>query len=253
VKDILDDGAIDVETLQQAFKKGNTFTNGTSVNYDCSVIVSKEPKPQASKAEHFARNNGVPASSLTLNHQPDNQDLATGIRIGMRMPSFKVLNQSDARPWHIQELLPSNGCWRIVVFSGDLRDPKQFARFTALGQALASKDSFLRRYTPRLEAMDSVFEIITVHSAPRSSVELLSLPEVFHPFSEEIGWDYNKVFVDDASYHEGHGEAYKNYGINPLTGCVIVIRPDQHVSYISSLEDARRIDSFFSGFMIEQE
>lgn len=253
VKDILGDGAIDVETLQEAFKKGNTFTNGTSVNYDCSIIVSKEPESRAPEAENFAQKNGVLASSLTLDHQPDNQDLATGILIGMRMPSFKVLNQSDARPWHFQELLQSNGCWRIAVFPGDLRNPDQFARLTTLGQALAAKDSFLRRYTPRSEAIDSVFEIITVHSAPRSSIELLSLPEVFHPFSEEMGWDYNKVFVDDVSYHEGHGEAYKNYGISPLTGCMVVIRPDQHVSCISSLEDMRRIDSFFSGFMIEQK
>ncbi|KAH9206669.1 FAD binding domain-containing protein [Leptodontidium sp. 2 PMI_412] len=237
VKDILGDGAIDAETLQEAFKKGNTFTNGTSVNYDCSILVSKELESQASEAENFAQKN----------------DLATGIRIGMRMPSFKVLNQSDARPWHFQELLQSNGCWRIAVFPGDLRDPDQFARFTTLGHALAAKDSFLRRYTPRSEAIDSVFEIITVHSAPRSSIELLSLHEVFHPFSEETGWDYNKVFVDDVSYHEGHGEAYKNYGISPLTGCVVVIRPDQHVSCISSLEGVRRIDSFFSGFMIEQK
>lgn len=27
------------------------------------------------------------------------QELATDVKMGMRMPSFQVLNQADARPW----------------------------------------------------------------------------------------------------------------------------------------------------------
>jgi phenol 2-monooxygenase len=38
------------------------------------------------------------------------QDLATQIKVRKRMPSFKVLNQADARPWHFQELLKSKDC-----------------------------------------------------------------------------------------------------------------------------------------------
>ena len=62
--------------------------------------------------------------------------MATNILIGMRIPSYKVLNQSDARPWHLQELLPSNGTWRILVFAGDILDPVQFALYEALGGSL---------------------------------------------------------------------------------------------------------------------
>lgn len=251
-KDILDNEGIDLETFKQVFEKGNLFTNGTSVDYDGSIIVSKVLTAQESKAPEIGAPDGVVATSEARNHLLGKQHLATGIRIGMRMPSFKVLNQSDARPWHFQELLPSNGCWRIVVFAGDLRESSQFARFVELGQAFASTDSFLHRYSPNRENIDSVFEVITVHSAPRSSVELPSLPEIFHPFSEDTGWDYNKVFVDDISYHEGHGHAYMNYGIDPRTGCMIIIRPDQHVSWIGDLEDIDSIESFFAAFMIIQ-
>lgn len=66
-------------------------------------------------------------------------------------------------------------------------------------------------YTPSKAKIDSVFEVIATHSAPRSSVELLSLPEIFHLFYEEEGRDYWKVFVDNMLYREGHGQSYENY------------------------------------------
>jgi hypothetical protein len=74
----------------------------------------------------------------------------------------------------------------------------------------------------------------------------------FHLFSEEDCWDYWKVFVDDMSYHEGHGRAYENYRIDPGTGCMIIIRPDQHVSWIGEMEDVDDMARFFSAFMVPQ-
>ena len=38
--------------------------------------------------------------------------------------------------------------------------------------------------------------------------------------------DLQKVYIDDESYHSGHGRAYDFYGINPDRGAVIIVRPD---------------------------
>ena len=54
------------------------------------------------------------------------------------------------------------------------------------------------------------------------------------------------------SYHEGNGQAYKNYGIDPSKGCSIILRPDQYVSWVGQWDDYEAIDRFFRGFMIEQ-
>ena len=249
-KDLLDKEGIDLKQFKQVFETGNLFANGTGVNYHGSVIVAKEASASVSAARgNDAVETGTPPDTDVVSKQ----QLATGILIGMRMPSFKVLNQCDARPWELQELLPSNGCWRIIVFAGDIRSKQQLARVVALGQALSSVDSFLRRYTPSTDKIDSVFEILTIHSAPRTAIDLLSLPDIFHPFSADDGWDYWKVYVDDQSYHEGHGHAYQNYGIDPATGCVAIIRPDQHVSWIGDLEDVHAMNRFFGAFMIPQE
>lgn len=182
-------------------------------------------------------------------HVKSQQNLATKMKIGMRMPSFKVLNQSDARPWHLQELLKSDGRWRLIIFAGDLTSATNLARIKKLGLSLSSDESFLRKFTPKDKPIDSVIEVLTVHSGPRYGVELLDLPETFHPWSESEGWDYWKVFVDDESYHEGHGHAYENYGVDKRLGAAVIVRPDQYVSWVGEADDFDAMDGFFGGFM----
>lgn len=225
--DIMDKEGIDLKTFKEVFEKGNLFSSGCNVDYGASLIVAK-PSLAASVV--------------------GKQSLAPNIMMGKRIPSHKVLNQADARPWHLQELLPSNGTWRLLVFAGDLLDQIQFARLSALAGRLSSPDSFINRYKPKEDGkMTSLFEILTIHSSPYEKVELLSLPDVFHPYSKEYGWDYNKVYVDDNSYHEGHGQAYQNYGIDAKRGCAIILRPDQYVSWIGELDDVDSMNDFFKG------
>ena len=50
-----------------------------------------------------------------------------------------------------------------------------------LGESLAKSTSFVHMHTPQGAAIDSVIEVLTVHSAPRHAVALLSLHDIFHP------------------------------------------------------------------------
>jgi phenol 2-monooxygenase len=95
--------------------------------------------------------------------------------------------------------------------------------------------------------------VLTVHSAPRQETTIFDFPAVFRPWDETDGWDYWKIFVDDQSYHEGHGHAYQNYGVDPEKGCAVVLRPDQYVSLVTEVDDYEGLDHFFSGFMVEQK
>ena len=189
---------------------------------------------------------GKDSSLRIISHQ----DLAKNVRVGMRMPSHKVLSQADARPWHLQELLKSNGRWRLVIFAGNISDKAQKETITKLGEKLSREDSFLNRFTPRGSRYDSVIEVLTVHSAPRQGTTIFDFPEVFRPWHERDGWDYWKIFVDDISYHEGHSQAYENYGIDPERGCAVILRPDQYVSWVGEVDDYESMDKFFRGFMV---
>src|ERR1700744_5148793 len=111
-KDILDEEGISMEEFKRAFEKGNMFASGVAVDYGASVIVAKE-------GDSVEQGDGTAVLGEAKFRVVSDQRLATQIKVGMRMPSFKVLNQADARPWHFQERLKSNGTWRVVIFSGD--------------------------------------------------------------------------------------------------------------------------------------
>lgn len=55
------------------------------------------------------------------------------------------------------------------------------------------------------------------------------------------------------SYHEGHGQAYEKYGVDPAVGAAVILRPDQYVSWVGEFDDYEAMDGFFSGFMLEQK
>ncbi|KAE8396098.1 FAD binding domain-containing protein [Aspergillus alliaceus] len=244
-RDVMDEEGVSMEEFKNAFEKGNEFASGIAVNYGTSVIVAKE-------GSSVEQGDGTDVAGSPSHRVISKPQLASKIDIGKRMPSFKVLNQSDARPWHLQELLKSNGRWRVIVFSGQLTTSRNMQRMQKLGAKLGSPNSFIRQYTPYGQAIDSLIEVLTIHAGPRASLELLDLPEAFHPYDEQMGWDYWKVFVDDQSYHEGHGQAYVNYGIDPSHGAAVIVRPDQYVSWVGEVDDYDDMARFFSGFMKPQ-
>jgi len=127
----------------------------------------------------------------------------------------------------------------------------QKARVDKFCALLDAPGSFLRRATLLGKPIDSVVEVLTIHSAKRTETELLrDFLEVLHPFDEKMGWDYNKVFVDYESYHEGYGDAYKNYGVDMERGCVVAVGPDQYVGWVGELDDFDGLEGYFAGCLV---
>lgn len=85
----------------------------------------------------------------------------------------------------------------------------------------------LQTYTPSGAHLNSVIQPLTIHSAPREAVTIFDFPEVLREFDSKTGWEYDQIFVDGPSYHEGTSEAYTNYGVDKKSGCFVISRPDQ--------------------------
>ena len=239
-RDAADEAGISIAEFKSVYEKGALFAAGLSVDYNASMLVAK---PGDSIETDGPDANGVRTFL-------GKQTLAKNVKLGMRFASYNVVNQSDSRPFHFGHFLKSDGRFRIVLFAGNLKSASQLQRVERFSCAVASPDSFIRRMTPSERKIDGVIEILTIHSAKRTQVDLLSLPDILHPFDPKLGWDYEKVFADDMSYHEGHGEAYRNYGVDKERGCVIIVRPDQYVGWIGELEDIDEMDHYFSGILI---
>lgn len=144
----------------------------------------------------------------------------------------------------------------MVAFCGDIRQSAQASALAEAGKAIASPKSFVNRFTPSESPPDSVFEILAIHAAPRREITIFSFPACFRHFDAVNGYDYSKIYVDDESYHEGHGKCYDTFGIDAgeQGGCVVVIRPDGYIAFVGSMGDVveGKVDLFFEGFMIEQ-
>jgi len=242
-KDLMDETGVNMEEFKKTFLKGAMFTAGLSLNYGKSIIVAKEGDAQEQGDGSDVGGAGNGGRSVI-----GKQHLAKNIILGMRFPSFKVLNQMDSRPWHFQERIKADGRFRILLFAGNYKNQAQKARVKAFCDALEKPNSFLKRVTGS-RRIDAIIEILTCHSAPRKEVELFDFPELLRPFDENMGWDYDKIYVDDESYHEGHSHAYENYGVDLDKGCIVVLRPDQYVAYVGDLEDIADLDAYFKGVL----
>ncbi|CAG5180942.1 uncharacterized protein ALTATR162_LOCUS9514 [Alternaria atra] len=128
---------------------------------------------------------------------------------------------------------------------------KTAADLIAFDKELAKMFSRKEQYE---EHIDSVIEPVLVLSSKFLQTEQDRIPDYFWPKSGKWGIrDLHKTYVDDEHYNSGHGHAYKNYGVNPDVGAVVVVRPDQYVSKVSTLDDFDGIATFFAGCLIEKE
>ncbi|KAL5402214.1 hypothetical protein PMIN03_010849 [Paraphaeosphaeria minitans] len=92
-KDVLDESGVSMTEFKDAFVKGNMFASGLSVDYGSSTLVAKG-------GDAAEQGDGTDVSS-SMTQIVGKQELATNVKLGMRFPSYKVLNQSDARPWYV--------------------------------------------------------------------------------------------------------------------------------------------------------
>ena len=225
-----DEIGISVEEFKLEFEKSLLFASGLSVKYASSALIAK------------ATNTDTEEASPTL--------LAKNIKLGMRFPSAQVLNQADARPWQFSRFLRSDGRWRIILFAGQIASTPQLSRIKNICVTLSAPDGLLRRYTPSSQGIDTVIEILTIHSSPRQETNMLDLPDLLHPFDKKVGWAYEKVFVDDWSYHQGHGKAYEKWGVDAEKGCIVALRPDMYVGFIGEIEDIEGLEEYFCGVLV---
>ncbi|KAI1842986.1 hypothetical protein JX266_010839 [Neoarthrinium moseri] len=250
-KDILDETGVSMEEFSKAFEMSHMFTSGIGVDYSPSALVSKP------REAHQLLNEDKAADLKSDQDKPSNGvdsilDLAKNCKPGMRFPSFQVVAQAGARPWQLHHKMPSDGRFRIVVFAGDILSAPRRDLVNALGAWLAEHvlarapkmdlspgaDPHAGTMRFKTDAAPSAVDVLLLHNSKRLEVEILrDLHETYHPFDSKLGWDYDKVFVDEESYHNGHGEAFKGYGVDPGKGAVVVVRPDGYVGLVSSLEE----------------
>ncbi|KAG9191326.1 phenol 2-monooxygenase [Alternaria panax] len=238
-------------------ERSKTAADLIAFDKELAKMFSRKEKYDGEFADYFTKSGRYMAGftaryedSVVTSGTKSDSSVNTVITVGMRFPSAQVIRFCDCKAVQLQSVLKSDGRWRVVVFAGDVNLAAHQQRLDQLAQAL---QSVVRQYTPATKHIDSVIEPIVVLSSRFKETEQERIPNYFWPKSGKWGIrDLHKTYVDDEHCNSGHGHAYQNYGVNPDVGAIVIVRPDQYVSKVTTLDDFDGIAKFFAGCLIEQ-
>ncbi|KAH0281437.1 phenol 2-monooxygenase, partial [Aureobasidium melanogenum] len=220
------------QEFREAFRD---FVSGVAVEYSPGLLTASEGTSNGCGDDRKD-------SQQYLQKTYSKPSLATNLTLGQRLPSYLVTNHFTAEVSHIHSFLQSTGQWRILLFPGDLRDPHRFSKLQDLGHKLSAPGSFIHTCTPPSSPIDSVISILTIHTSNRNDIAALELPDIFHPWTASRGHNYYKIFTLDT---ESGDDIYAAFGIDEEVGCLVAVRPDQHVGYIGELTDLESVGRYF--------
>ncbi|KAF8201123.1 FAD binding domain-containing protein [Mycena galopus ATCC 62051] len=190
------------EEVLNAFQTFGGFTSGIGIHYGESAIV-----------------------------RYGNESCARNVVVGQRMPPQVLIRAADGRPVDLQDMLPSNTLFKLLVFTGDTATAK-------LEDLAADLQEIVHKFATKLEL------ITVVSAAKRPDFCFMDLPPVLRPH-------WSKVLSDEKDLRGVQGgNAYAAYGIDPRAGAIVCVRPDGYVGMVVPLEKASTIASYFASFMV---
>ncbi|KIJ65494.1 hypothetical protein HYDPIDRAFT_88033 [Hydnomerulius pinastri MD-312] len=200
------------EQFLKAFQTFGGFTSGIGVHYGPSVAVTDA-----------------------------HQSLASNLIIGERVPPQKFVRAADAWPLELQDLIPSDFRFKLIVFAGDYSQASQRERVESMVKDLARPESFMSRYSSA-KTSSSKFDIITISKGKKEEIDFLSFPSLLRSH-------WSKILIDDTDVTGTvGGKGYSYFGVGD-EGAIVVVRPDGYVGTIAPLSGVAEIDDYFSSFM----
>ncbi|MBZ9567595.1 FAD-binding monooxygenase [Modicisalibacter tunisiensis] len=215
---------VDPREFQEYFIQQGRFTAGTAIQYYPSLVCA----------------------------EPTHQALASGFAIGTRFHSAPVVRLSDAKPMHLGHVAEADGRWRLYAFAGagDPTAPK--SGLSGLCRFLdESPDSPVRKYTRSEADIDAVFDLRAICQQGFRELDLDAFPSILWPRKGKYGLhDYEKVFCPDLKNGQ---DIFELRGIDRERGCLVVVRPDQHVAHVLPLDAHDELAAFFARFMLDAD
>lgn len=115
------------------------------------------------------------ANSAIVNSK--HQSHAQHLVIGERVPPQTVVCAADGGPYELQDLLPSDTRFKVLVFAGDIRSAEQLSRVNVLADELLGESGILSRCAPRDLGLPSFFDVLTLTTVPLKTMRAGDLPK----------------------------------------------------------------------------
>ena len=205
--------------IKRYFEKQMGFIAGTSIQYDSSFITKSNSKYQ---------------------------NLTNGFKIGQRFHSHKVKRLADGRILHLGHINKADIRWRLFIFCNNSNPFKKQSKLMKLIEFIyESSKSPVIKYTPKNFDIDSIIDVVTVFQH-KNEVSIEQMDDFFTPKKGKYKLrDYEKVFTSIPEK-----DIFKSRIINRREGCILIVRPDQHIANILSLDCHHSLASFFEKIML---
>ncbi len=210
---------VDTAKIEAFMKRQNGFVAGTAIEYFPSYICTGQ----------------------------ENQLLATGFKIGQRFHSAEADRIADGRTQHLGHLVKADGRWRLFIF-GNRQNPTDPSSdvYQLLEYLSKDRSSPVNVFTPSGADVDSVFDTYGVFQHHDLAVQ--DLHDYLWPAKGKYSLrDYEKVFQPTQGK-----DVFELRDIDRDAGCLVVVRPDQHVATLMPLTAHNELKRFFDAFMIPQ-
>ena len=213
-----------VPQFQREFIANGEFTAGLTICYDQSALIGKAVS----------------------------QHLATGFPIGKRFHSAPVIRLADAMPMQLGHTIEADCRWRMFLFAGANDRGQARAGIDGICEFLASSSaSPLRRYTRTGQDIDSQIDVRAVFQHEFRDLDYGAMPALLRPRKGRYGLcDYEKVFCADIKSGD---DIFAMRGIDRDEGCMVIVRPDQHVANVLPLSADAQLTDFFAGIFLPAE
>ncbi|KAM5385950.1 hypothetical protein ACJA88_002100 [Fusarium oxysporum] len=223
------------QTAQQLIEFDRSFSKLFSSEYrKANGITAKHFRDKFVEAGRYTAGMATKYKpSIVTSLEESDNNIASGLTVGMRFPSAPVVRLSDTKPMQLNKNLAADGRWHLLTFcSGDFARKGLDEMFTSAG-----------------DPVDKVFSHTLLIKAERKTIEIDQLPEVFFPHTGPYNLrNVHRVFVDDTNpYMLGCGQAFSKYGIDAEQGAIVVVRPDLYTARVLSLSQVADLFTFFKG------
>ena len=208
----------DPAEFQRYFVQHGRFTAGTAIQYAPSMITGTDR----------------------------HQKLAMGFEIGTRFHSAPVIRLADAKPMHLGHVVNADGRWRLFLFADEAPPSESTSGIQRLCAWLSDDPaSPVRRFTPEGDDIDSIFDVRAILRQPHRTLALEEMPGFLLPRKGRLGLvDYEKLFCADPS-----ANIFEMRRID-RAGCMVLVRPDQHVANVLPLDGHASLAALFDDFML---
>ena len=226
-----------------------------SVSADSSGNAGETQSAPTELQKYMVQHDGYVSGTMSrydpsiISAPPTNQHLARKLEVGKRFHSAPVIRLSDARPVQLGHVIEADGRWRLFAFAG-AGDPADGASgIHELAAFLVNSDeSPVRKYTPAAQDIDAVIEVIGILQQGHLDLSIEAMPGFLRPAKGVYGLrDYDKLYCPDPA---PGNDIFDTRGICRERGCVVIVRPDQHIAHVLPLLAFDQLASFFDGFMV---